>query len=164
MPPASPPIDELATILAAHLSDEQVGAAVAQVLSDAEEAISYYQPMCWNRGDCCQFGAAGHKLYVTVPELICFDQTHPPAPVQNGADTCPYQREGRCTARAARPLGCRVYFCQASARWWQPTVTEEHLRRLRDIGGRFGLPHLYVEWLFGLKALYSVSRNSKGSP
>jgi Fe-S-cluster containining protein len=164
MPPASPPIDELAAILAAHLADKQIGAAVAQALSDADDAISQYQPTCWYLGECCRFGAAEHRLYVTVPELIHFAQNHPPVPVDDGADVCPFQREGRCTAREARPLGCRVYFCQASARWWQSVVTEEYLRRLRDLGERFNLPYLYVEWLDGLRALHSSRRNSSGSP
>ena len=164
MSPASPSRDELAEILAAHLSDEQIGAAASEVLCEADETIGYYQPTCWNRGDCCRFGAAGHKLYLTLPELIRFGQAQQPVPVKYGTDVCPYQREGRCTARTARPLGCRIYFCQASARWWQPAVTEEYLRRLRNVGARFGLPHLYVEWLDGLRALHLSSQSTEDSP
>ena len=122
-------------------------------MARADEAIAYYEPTCWNRGECCRFGRAGHRLYVTTPELIHFGQTHAAWPVDRRADACPHQRDGRCTARQARPLGCRVFFCQASARWWQSAVTEQYLGQLRELGERFAVPYVYVEWITGLEAL-----------
>jgi len=163
MPDDAPPIDELASMLAAHLADGRIGPAVAEILARADETIAYYRPVCWNRGECCRFGRAGHRLYVTTAELIYFGQTHAAWPADHQVDSCPHQRDGRCQARRARPLGCRVFFCQASARWWQPAVTEAFLRQLREVGERLAVPYAYVEWLTGLEALRQVVSSAKGS-
>lgn len=74
------------------------------------------------------------------------------APVDDAA-TCPYQVDGLCTVRDIRPMGCRVYFCQASSRWWQGPMTESWLARLKALHEEFEVPYAYVEWLAGLRAV-----------
>lgn len=71
----------------------------------------------------------------------------------HAADACPYQIDGLCTVRDVRPLGCRVYFCQASSRWWQGPMTESWLARLKALHAEFGVPYAYVEWLAALRAV-----------
>jgi hypothetical protein len=147
------PSEELVAAVGRHLSDKRIGREVAEVLAAADRAIEYYAPTCWNRGTCCRFGEAGHRLFVTVPELIYFGQAHTVVPVAGDSQVCPHQQDGRCRARRGRPLGCRVYFCQASARWWQPGVSEHYLGELRALGQRWGIPEAYVEWFTGLGLL-----------
>lgn len=116
---------------------------------DAE--IAAKRPVCTNRGDCCKFEAYGHRLYVTEVELRFFT-AHQRAsglrPVVGGS--CPYQQEGRCTAREHRPLGCRVFFCDPNAQEWQPEVYEKYLGELKRIGAEGGVEYRYREWLAAL--------------
>ena len=156
MPPPTDQTDDLAAVLARHLPNPQIGQAVAAVYERADRAIASLSPTCWNRGECCNFGRADHRLFVTTPELIYFAQTHEALRPTPNAQSCPHQRDGRCGARHARPLGCRAYFCQASARWWQPAVTEAFLAELRAVGARFGVPYAYTEWLAALTDLQGI--------
>src|SRR5690606_10959533 len=103
---------------------------------------------------CCRFESYGHRLYVTTVELAYFlaNLTEPlKAPPDRGF--CPYQVEGRCTARAARPAGCRIYFCDPAAQGWQPELTEAVLAELARVGERFELPYAYGEWTEALREL-----------
>jgi len=68
---------------------------------------------------------------------------------------CPFQVEGLCTAREARPLGCRVYFCDPAAQAWQNALYEKYHARLQALHERFGLAYVYVEWRAGLRMLVS---------
>ena len=71
----------------------------------------------------CSSGAAEAALLVA-------DAPPPARPLDDGA-TCPWQDgAGRCTARGARPLGCRVYFCDPSYEGQAEPLTEEFLGRL----------------------------------
>ena len=153
-------LEELAAVLAEFLPDRRIGRAVADVYERVDREVSSLGATCWNRGQCCNFGRAGHRLYVTTPELIYFGQTHKSLPAAPDAQACPHQMDGACHAREARPLGCRVYFCQASARWWQPPMTEKHLAELRALGDRFDIPYAYTEWLDGLRAVFDTSRDT----
>lgn len=59
---------------------------------------------------------------------------------------CVYQVSGMCTAREARPLGCRVYFCDANAQSWQSELYEKYHGQLRELHETHGLPYAYREW------------------
>jgi hypothetical protein len=131
---------------------------MAALYAELDAQIVAHGPACWNRGLCCNFGRTGHRLYVTALELIYFagvqaatgSGLHPPA---EDAATCPYQVDGLCTVRDTRPIGCRVYFCQASSRWWQGPMTESWLARLKALHEEFDVPYAYVEWLAGLRSV-----------
>jgi Fe-S-cluster containining protein len=69
---------------------------------------------------------------------------------------CPYQVDKMCTAREARPLGCRVYFCDSNAQSWQNEVYEKYHAQLKAVHERLGLPYRYVEWRAALRELTSV--------
>jgi hypothetical protein len=81
--------------------------------SQVDAEVATLAPRCDLSGRCCRFEEFGHTLFVSSPEaaLLIADAPEPVRPVDSGA-TCPWQDErGLCTAREARPLGCRVYFC-----------------------------------------------------
>jgi hypothetical protein len=132
----------------------------------ADQAIAERGPVCRNRGLCCHFAAFGHKLYVSTVELAYFvrharGQWRAP----NGADDCPYHVAGRCEARAFRPLGCRVFFCDSETREWQGPEYEGRLIELRRIGEEFGVEYRYLEWLSALTELSDAvaSKHPQGS-
>ena len=149
--------------------------AVAAVLAEAEADIAARRPVCRSSGRCCQFEEWGHRMYVTGVELVHFATVHgtpetqnAKPKTQNGAGAkvvslaqffagevrgCPYQVDGLCTAREARPLGCRVYFCDENAQGWQSEVYEKYHTKLKAVHERFGVPYRYVEWRQGLREL-----------
>ena len=61
---------------------------------------------------------------------------------------CPYQREKRCTARGARLLGCRTYFCDAKAREVGEGVYAEALGDIQRIAAGQGA------WWYGPARVY----------
>jgi hypothetical protein len=61
---------------------------------------------------------------------------------------CPYQRDKRCTARGARLLGCRTYFCDAKAREVGEGVYAEALGEIQRIAAGQGA------WWYGPARVY----------
>jgi hypothetical protein len=102
---------------------------------DAE--IAAHRPACAISGRCCRFHEYGHTLFLTALEAEYLLAVAPPPvrPLDDGA-TCPWQdRRGHCQARGARPLGCRIYYCDPSFQDAMPEITESALGRLRTIVG-----------------------------
>jgi Fe-S-cluster containining protein len=66
---------------------------------------------------------------------------------------CPFQQGTLCTAREARPLGCRIYFCDENAQSWQQAVYEQYHAQLQAVHERFGLPYRYIEWRQALREI-----------
>lgn len=126
--------------------------AVESVFAKLDAEIAARRPVCTNRGACCRFADFGHHLFVTAVEVAYFMARSVGtllAPVDRSY--CPYQQDGGCSARAARPGGCRIFFCDPDAQHWQPEQTEQLLRELAAIGERFGVPYAYVEWTDALR-------------
>lgn len=129
-------------------------AAVDALYATLDERIAARQPRCTNRGLCCHFATFGHKLFVTPAELAYFIAK---SDARLGSNTdsgsCPYQVDGRCTTREARPTGCRVFFCEQVSRAWQSPETEAILVEIKALHARFALPYAYVEWLDALRII-----------
>src|SRR5688572_16070154 len=91
--------------------------AVAQILAEAAAEMLHFSHV----------QAAANERPETVPanavSLPQFFATESPR-------GCPYQVDGLCTARNARPLGCRLYFCDENAQSWQNEVYEKYHARL----------------------------------
>ena len=155
--------------------------AMAELYRDADADIAGRKGVCVASGRCCRFEEYGHRLYVTHAELIYFYAAYLqpgegakqhgvgfaalasprtdgfPLPLYNDAGQmmagCPWQVRGMCTARDARPLGCRIYFCDAGSRAWQGPVYEYYHQQLAAMHARFGIDYGYVEWRDGLSLL-----------
>jgi hypothetical protein len=144
-----------------RLADEgQFLAAVGDLYADLDAEIAGRGAVCVNRGACCTFGGFGHRLFVTPVELAYFcGRTEGPVRCPGDAshgDTCPYHRDGVCTARVGRPTGCRVFFCDPASQPWQGPLTERTLIALKELHGRFDLPYAYVDWMQALVVLAGV--------
>jgi hypothetical protein len=153
--------------------------AVFSVYAEADCDISSRSPVCTNRGNCCRFESYGHLLYVTAVELIAFSgvekRSFSQKPISSAGEGgaggggrvvslkqffereriegCPYQVGGFCTAREARPLGCRIYFCDENAQHWQNEVYEKYHTKLKKLHETFSIPYRYVEWRAGLREI-----------
>lgn len=135
--------------------------SVETLYAELDARIDARNPVCLNRGDCCKFGAFGHHLFVTPVELAYFvARVEGHDSMDDRAGSCPHQHEGRCTVRDARPMGCRVFFCEPASQGWQPDESEDTLTRIKALHQRFNLPYAYVEWLGALAEIDRVRRGS----
>jgi hypothetical protein len=112
-----------------------VRAAVHAIYGELDAEVARRAPVCVLSGRCCRFAEYDHTLFLSGPEadLLLAEAPPPVRPLDDGA-TCPWQDgEGRCTAREARPLGCRVFFCDPAYQPQAPELTETFLARLRQL-------------------------------
>ncbi len=108
--------------------------------SRLDAAVAERSPVCRISGRCCRFREHGHTLFLSSIEFEYLVTKAPPPirPIDDGA-TCPWQDlAGRCTARTARPLGCRVYFCDPAYEGEAPELTERFLAELKRLAERHG--------------------------
>ena len=110
-------------------------------------------PACWASGRCCNFDAAGHRLYTTGLEaaytIARLESDAPDAAAIDAARAsggCPFQAANLCSVHLIKPLGCRVYFCDRTAQSWQQELTERALERIRAIHTRSKIEYCYAEW------------------
>jgi hypothetical protein len=117
-----------------------------QLYDELDAEIRRLGPRCEISGRCCRFEEYGHTLFLSAPEaaLLVAEAPPPSRPLDDGS-TCPWQdTRGRCTARDARPLGCRVYHCDPSFQDAMPAVSETYVARLKVLVNRLGLPWNYA--------------------
>jgi hypothetical protein len=111
---------------------------------DAE--VARLGPVCQISGRCCRFQEHGHTLFVSQPELefLLREGPQPIRPLDDGL-TCPWQDTlGRCTARQARPLGCRVYYCDPAYEPHGSELSERYIARLKRLAERYGVAWNYA--------------------
>lgn len=115
--------------------------------------------------ECCRFGITGREPYVTSIEVALVERAiaqrggsralgRAPAPLEGQTpvsrkdkrhlsvvdeEPCPLlDMQGRCSVYAARPFGCRTYFCERAMRssaLGQRDINE-FVRRIKDIAAR----------------------------
>ncbi len=125
---------------------DEVREALAILYAELDAAVAEAAPVCRLSGRCCRFEEYGHALFLSAPEaaVLLADAPPPSRPLDDG-ETCPWQdASGRCTARAARPLGCRVYFCDPAYEGKAPELTERFLARLKALAAARGWPWDYA--------------------
>jgi len=123
---------------------------------ELDEAVAMTGPVCQLSGRCCRFKDYGHTLFLSAPEaqLLVADAPQPPGQLDNG-ESCPWQdARGRCTARDARPLGCRVFFCDPSFETVAPELSETFLARLKQLASRH-------DWLWNYAPLHQHLRRAQ---
>ncbi|MCL2647037.1 MAG: hypothetical protein FWD61_08525 [Phycisphaerales bacterium] len=143
----------------------EISRMVGEILAQADADIARHKPICHASGRCCRFEEVGHRLYVTAVEMIHFGKLETRNFGGGKLETlrqffatdqvrgCPYQMEKLCTVRDARPLGCRVYFCDPNAQVWQNELYEKYHARLRVVHEKLDVPYRYLEWRAALREL-----------
>jgi Fe-S-cluster containining protein len=149
---------DLAAAWLAAARDEHIAAELEAVYECTAAAVESRGPACWASGRCCNFDAAGHRLYVTGLEAaytvlhqrrdreeasVLTVESLAAARARGG---CHFQSSNLCSAHAIKPLGCRVYFCDRSAQAWQHALSERALDMIRSIHDRHRLDYRYGEW------------------
>ncbi len=111
--------------------------ARSEVAAVYRRADAAYGPFCCPAsGECCQLAKTGRPPWLFEAEwrylqhaLAEAGRSLPPAREDGG---CPFLDEQgrRCTVYAARPLGCRTFFCgRRTGRGREPTEEMSHLTR-----------------------------------
>ena len=128
----------------------ELRAAVLGVYADVDAAVAAAGPRCDASGRCCRFTEYGHTLFLSHFEAELLLEGAPPYDAPVSRDGCPFQVGGLCTARDARPLGCRIYFCDPAYQETGNRITEEAiaaLKRLADehaAGWRYAPLHVHL--------------------
>lgn len=128
-----------------------VGGPALAILGQADRLLEGWSCDC--SAECCDFALTGREPYVTAAELeliaaeVRRQGRKLPAPRADGR--CPFlDGEKRCTVYAARPLGCRTFYCDRASGWGAfPRRDIARLpRELEDLsGGAKGRP--ITRWL-----------------
>lgn len=150
------PMHDDAAELRSHWMDAACNPLVAAGLQAIylliAEQIEARGPACWASGRCCNFAKAGHRLYATGLETA-FLIHHLNRPVRGeeideatSRGDCPFLNANLCTVHGIKPVGCRVYFCDARAQDWQEELSERALALVRSLHERHGIEYRYGEW------------------
>ena len=126
-------------------------AALAGVYARLDAALASAGATCQACGRCCRFTEGGIVLFASalemaglvaaagMPRAVTFVSGGP----VNSAWRCPYQEGDLCTARAARPLGCRTHFCDTDAGQEGRALHADALDDIRRIARRHNYPPWY---------------------
>lgn len=117
---------------------------VLEIYASADRAVAAEGPVCVASGRCCRFTEYGHTLFLSGLEAEVLLEAAPPYERPVSPDGCPFQKGNLCTAREPRPLGCRVYYCDPNYQEAAQRITEDHLRRLKQLAEDAGLPWRYA--------------------
>ncbi len=123
---------------------------VRAVYAAADAAVAAAGPRCDASGRCCRFKEYGHTLFISHFEAELLLEAAPPFDQPASPDGCPFQVGGLCTARDARPLGCRIYFCDPTYQDTGNRITEEAIAELKrvaddhDTGWMYAPLHVFL--------------------
>lgn len=128
------------------LDPDEFRAEVREIYQALDAEVDRLAPVCAISGRCCRFREYDHTLFVSAPEFaILIADAPPPVRALDDGATCPWQDErGRCTAREARPIGCRVYFCDPNYAPHGPDLAEASIGRLKALVVEKDLPWAYA--------------------
>ena len=107
-------------------------------------------------GDCCDFEAYDHRLFVTLPELTYLTASLGAEKIKAmPASQCPYNIDGKCGVHEHRFAGCRIFCCNGDA-GFQGELSEAVLARLKSVCAEFRIPYRYVDLARALNGLANV--------
>lgn len=124
--------------------------ALEAIYEELNSEVAALGVTCWVRGVCCDFERADHRLYASSLELAYVLEAHD-GPLPFSGRLCPFWKEGQCTERERRPLGCRTYFCDERYRDRLEALYEKYYSRLKATAEKEGFDWSYGEFVEGLK-------------
>lgn len=133
----------------------EVRQAVGRLYESLQRRIATRRPLCVMSGRCCHFEEYGHRLYVTTMELATFSHhvANFAPPKKWDGTGCPFQIDKRCGVHPIRPMGCRLFFCDASSTDWQQQLYENFHNQLKRLHESLDVPYAYMEWRESLTLL-----------
>jgi len=116
---------------------------VLELYREVDQSVAAAGPVCVASGRCCRFKEYGHVLFVSNLEADVLLADAPAHRQPASQDFCPFQKDNLCTAREPRPLACRIFFCNPNYQETGSRLTEEYLRRLKELARANG-----IEWRY----------------
>ena len=110
---------------------------------------------CKACGDCCDFEKFGHRLYVTSVEIAYFTEKMKHDLRKMDDNICPYRVNGKCTVYPYRFAGCRIFACGRDEDS-ESDLSEESLKKLKEIGEEFQIPYKYTDLKTALNSIFRV--------
>lgn len=107
---------------------------------------------CRACGECCDFEAFGHRLYVTTPELLYFKHFVGPDIKEMTAGVCPYRVDGKCSVYPWRFSGCRIFACEGDSEA-ESLLSEQTIHKFKTMCTTHKIPYQYVYLKAGLEML-----------
>ena len=117
-----------------------------------DEQLAGLDQSCNACGDCCDFEAFGHRLYVTTPELMYFQYHVGPEIKAMPSGVCPYRIDGKCSVYRRRFSGCRIFSCERNTEK-QNALCEQAVRKFKILCDEYSIPYHYVYLKPGLEML-----------
>lgn len=148
---------ELARAWFAAIERPEIAAGLRSLHERIALEVAARRPICLASGQCCHFERFDHRLFVTgLDAAWCVRSLRarggPASTPESVAAAkergdCPFLLDGRiCGAHIERPLGCRIFFCDRTAREWQQDLYARTHRDLVELHERFAVPYRYGEW------------------
>lgn len=119
--------------------------------ADLDAELAALAPKCELSGRCCDFPKSGLTLFATALEMERLRRSGAPARNDDAA-LCPHWSGGTCHARAGRPIGCRLYFCDAGKAAPLEELSVRFHERLRRIHDETGVAYRYAPFLAQARA------------
>ena len=121
----------------------EVADALRRFYRELEIEIDRLGWTCRACGDCCRFAEFGHGLFCSEIEAdYLADGEAVPDVIPD--DVCVFLQDGRCARRDRRALGCRTYFCESTGAVEPAALSEQWVRRLKDLHERLGIAWRYT--------------------
>jgi Fe-S-cluster containining protein len=140
MSTAAPAADE------SSAGESSARARLGELYADLDAELAALAPKCELSGRCCDFPRSGLTLFSTDLELRWLREKTPAGRNEDPA-LCPHWQAGRCEARDGRPLGCRLYFCDATKAAQLDDLSIRYHARLKRIHDETGVPYRYGPFL-----------------
>ena len=146
-------------MVAGHRTNSRMLETVAEIYGWLESRTSRGSDLAGNCnacGDCCDFDAFDHRLFVTPPELAYLAANlggENVKPMPTG--TCPYNVDGKCTIYEHRFAGCRIFCCKGDPDF-QSDLSEAALAKLKSICTQFEIPYRYLDLATALNTFQGV--------
>jgi hypothetical protein len=123
--------------------DHPARAALRKLYDETDALLAHLS--CDSSAECCRFGLTGREPYPTAVELAELDLALKSAPPKKsrrlelaGERRCPVLGDdGRCRAYAARPFGCRTFYCARATGEVDRAAVQRLSRALSDLSAGF---------------------------
>ena len=160
-------MDTLLQDITKAASDGKLCGMVAELYREVEEQVGQLEIICRRCGKCCRFGEFGQELLASTAEvgyLWAWLRKQPsklkkvPAgKAEWSHKVCPFLEDESCTAREARALGCRAFFCQAegSRKERMEHMYEGFHERIVELHKQRDVRYHYVSWGEAMSAVRS---------
>lgn len=142
-------------------TDSQIIKDVGDIYTWLDKQLAAIDRSCRACGDCCDFEAFGHRLYVTTPELMHFKHSMSLDLIKRGQEplildmpggVCPYRVDGRCSVYPYRFSGCRIFTCGGDSEQ-ENQLCEQAIGKFKALCMTHEIPYRYVYLKAGLEMI-----------